>query len=299
MDGRVLSRIPDDSPPPTFGAEAVHRSLAYFNRARLAPGQGFDPISPVTQSMLRLEEEMLCVQRSSVASMLASVPAEPGAFLAWFEQLKAAGPGQHDPLFPWLAEHATRSQLHWFLEQEVAGEAGFEDLLAMTQVKLPCRAKLEMARNFWDEMGRGREDGMHGPMLERLARAVGLDPQIDTTVPESLALGNTMVALAFNRRYAFHSIGALGVVELTAPTRAGYVAQALSRLGISRRDRHYFELHAVIDQAHSRTWNAEVIGTLVEEDVSRIRAIAEGALLRLWCGSRCFERYRLEFGVGA
>jgi len=108
-----------------------------------------------------------------------------------------------------------------------------------------------------------------------------------------------MVALAFNRRYAFHSIGALGVIELTAPTRAGYVAQALSRLGISRRNRHYFELHAVIDQAHSRTWNAEVIGTLVEEDVSRIRAIAEGALLRLWCGSRCFERYRLEFGVGA
>ena len=36
-------------------------------------------------------------------------------------------------------------------------------------------------------------------------------------MPEALALGNTMIALARNRRYAFHSIGALGVIEMTAP----------------------------------------------------------------------------------
>jgi hypothetical protein len=29
---------------------------------------------------------------------------------------------------------------------------------------MPVRPKLEMARNFWDEMGRGREKGMHCPM---------------------------------------------------------------------------------------------------------------------------------------
>ena len=50
----------------------------------------------------------------------------------------------------------------WFLTQEVAGEAGFDDLLAMTQVKMPVTAKLEMARNYWDEMGRGRDTAMHG-----------------------------------------------------------------------------------------------------------------------------------------
>jgi len=257
-----------------------------------------DLSSRVTQ-MLRLEEAVLRSQRDAVAALLARVPLEADRFLVWFEGLKQTGPGQNDPLFPWLAEHASERQLRWFLEQEVAGEAGFEDLLAMTQVKMPRRAKLEMARNFWDEMGRGREEGMHGPMLEQLSQALGLDAQIDTTVAESLALGNTMVALAFNRRYAFHSIGALGAIELTAPTRACYVAQALSRTGVARRDRHYFELHAVIDQAHSRAWNVEVIASLVGEDPSRISAIAEGALLRLWCGSRCFDRYRLEFGVDA
>ena len=58
--------------------------------------------------------------------------------------------------------------MKWFLQQEVAGEAGFDDLVAMTQVKLPCRAKLEMARNYWDEMGQGHGPAMHGALLDRL-----------------------------------------------------------------------------------------------------------------------------------
>ena len=74
----------------------------------------------------------------------------------------------------------------WFLTQEVAGEAGFDDLLALTQVKMPVTAKLEMARNYWDEMGRGRETAMHGPLLERLASYLEIDAQPEHVVPESL-----------------------------------------------------------------------------------------------------------------
>jgi hypothetical protein len=36
-------------------------------------------------------------------------------------------------------------EISWFMEQEAAGEAGFDDLVAYTQVKLPARAKLELA----------------------------------------------------------------------------------------------------------------------------------------------------------
>ena len=49
-------------------------------------------------------------------------------------------------------------QMRWFLTQEVAGEAGFDDLAALTQVKMPQQAKLEIARNYWDEMGRGNPE---------------------------------------------------------------------------------------------------------------------------------------------
>ena len=188
-------------------------------------------------------------------------------------------------------------QMKWFIEQEVAGEAGFDDLLAFTQVKMPEQAKLEMARNFWDEMGRGASKGMHGPMLERLAHHVDVHPTPESVIPEALALGNLMVAFAHNRRYAFHSIGALGVIEMTAPTRAGYVDRALRRLAIPAKKRHYFALHAVLDVRHSETWNREVLRPLVAEDPRRARAIGEGAVLRLWHGARCFERYRQKFSL--
>jgi len=152
-----------------------------------------------------------------------------------------------------------------------------------------------MARNYWDEMGRGGSKGMHGPMLERLARHIEVCPTPETVVPEALSLGNMMIALASSRRYAFHSVGALGVIEMTAPTRADYVDRGLRRLGVPAKKRHYFALHAVLDVKHSETWNREVLRSLVAADPARALAIGEGAVLRLWHGARCFECYRRRF----
>ncbi len=81
---------------------------------------------------------------------------------------------------------------------------------------------------------------------------------------------------------------------MTAPTRAGYVDRALRRLAIPAKKRHYFALHAVLDIRHSETWNREVLRSVVAGDPRRARAIGEGAVLRLWHGARCFERYRAE-----
>jgi pyrroloquinoline quinone (PQQ) biosynthesis protein C len=171
--------------------------------------------------------------------------------------------------------------MRWFLGQEAAGEAGFDDLVAMTQVKMPALPKLELARNYWDEMGRGNPKGMHGPMLDVLIETLGDQAEIDTTVWESLALANAMTAMATTRRYAWHSVGALGAIELTAPGRSAATAQGLRRLGFSERERRYFSLHAVLDVKHSEDWNREALRPLVEEDPRRATAIAEGALIRL------------------
>jgi Iron-containing redox enzyme len=243
------------------------------------------------------ESEYVETVRRAIAPLTADIPADVDGFIAWFERLRENGPGQGDPLFPWLAQRATLEQMKWFLYQEVAGEAGFDDLLAMTQVKMPEQAKLEMARNYWDEMGRGAAKGMHGGMLAALADHLDVKPTADTVVPEALALGNAMIAMARHRQYAFHSIGALGAIEMTAPTRAGYVNDGLRRLRVPAKKRHYFAVHAVLDVKHSVAWNREVLRPLVAEDPRRARAIGEGAVIRLWHGARCFDRYRQEFGL--
>ncbi len=275
--------------------DALHQQLARFNRERLSIGSavpGWQEDLEHEYEGRRLELAYVEAARAEIAEIAAAAPSDPDSFVAWFEALNEHGPGQNDPLFPWLAETAPLSDMRWFLEQEVAGEAGFDDLVAYTQVKMPQRAKLELARNYWDEMGRGNPKGMHGPMLDTLARSLDLWPRIETTVWESLALANMMVALAVNPRYAYQSIGALGVIELTAPSRAAKVAAGLRRLGIRGKQRHYFDLHAVLDVQHSRAWNAEILHPLVSENPAAARPIAEGALLRLSCGARCFERYR-------
>ncbi|UYY76771.1 iron-containing redox enzyme family protein [Sphingomonas sp. R1] len=293
-----MATLARDFVPPVrsqFLTDSFQRGLAHWNRERLEPGFPSDDWQRTFERdvrMERLQGAFLEELRAEVVGEAAQAPTDVDGFIDWFEGLKATGPGQGDPLFPWLAEAADRDQLRWFFEQEAAGEAGFDDLVAMTQVKLPTRPKLELARNYWDEMGHGTEKGMHGPMLDALVETLAVAPVIENTVWESLCLANAMTAMASSRRYAWHSVGALGVIELTAPGRSAATAEGLKRVGLSAKEARYFTLHAVLDIKHSEDWNREAIRPAVEEDPRRATAMAEGALIRLRCGARCFEAYR-------
>lgn len=292
--------MPDGSHSPSTPPDLLQHRLCALNETRFVPGRPRADWADTIQSVAELElaeGEWLEAARHAVSPRAAEAPRDADGFIRWFEALEQTGPGQGDPLFPWLATTATMEQMRWFLTQEVAGEAGFEDLCAITQVRLPQRAKLELARNYWDEMGRGNPKGMHGPMLEVLARRLKLTPTVETTVWESLALANTMSGLACARRYTYQSLGALGVIEQTAPGRATLVAEGLKRLGLPPEDRHYFDLHSVLDVKHSAAWNAEALWPLVAADPSLAPLIAEGALMRLERGVACFRRYRAELGL--
>jgi hypothetical protein len=291
-----MPSIESSARPTHWGPDALHRALVRGQRRRLSPNLGDEEWEAELAEEVacrRLERELVESERALLRPLTDRVPRDASGFIAWFEELELIGPGQRDLLFPWLAEHATLDEVCWFLRQEMAGEAGFDDLVALSQLKLPARPKLEMARNYWDEMGQGRASAMHGPLLEQLARrlpAGGGDGE--PVVWEALALGNLMVALATHRRYAYQSIGALGVIELTAPRRAEHVNDALKRLGFDGAARRYYALHATLDVRHSCGWNREVLAPLVESDGRIAPLLAEGALLRLRAGERCFERYR-------
>lgn len=296
---------------------SLHDTLSAFNRDRLKPqlttadvASRLDAGWPLMQAELAYVE----AERRAVRARAEQAPRDAAGFVAWFEDLARVGPGQGDPLFPWLAERADAAAMRWFLTQEVAGEAGFEDLVALTQLQLPVGAKLELARNYWDEMGQGRESGMHGPMLAHLAAALGL-PSSQPTATHDLeappsndgarivwparALSNLMIALASHRFYAYQSIGALGVIELTAPGRSQCVNEGLRRLGVAAGVRRYYALHATLDVKHSAAWNREVLTPLVNAHPDAAPLIAEGALMRLEAGARCFAAYRAALWTDA
>jgi hypothetical protein len=278
----------------------LQRSLSVLNELRLTPALPMQASADEfarERDIVALELRFVEQERRGVRARSGEAPTDPESFVRWFDELERTGPGQHDALFDWLEREASLEQMKWFLRQEIAGEVGFDDLVALTQIKMPPGVKLELARNYWDEMGQGHEGGMHGPMLSRLAVELGLDrakPQASRVVPEARAIGNLLTALAIHRRYAYHSIGALGVVELTAPGRAVKVNAGLKRLGVDGEARRYFALHATLDVKHSAAWNREVLLPLVASDPRLAQPIAEGALMRLTAGARCFDRYRRE-----
>ena len=309
FSGPRSSRAGGVKSAPAARQHALHTALSLLNRERLDPAMPTDDFVDrlqATTELMRVEHRFLEGERRKVAARARTVPRDPKGFAEWFEELRNSGPGQYDsgmggsgsgmPLFEFLANRATLEELKWFMLQEVAGEAGFDDLVALTQLKAPEQAKLELARNFWDEMGRGKSKGMHGPMLTRLAHALGItSTPLELITWESLALGNLLTGLAYNRRYAYHSIGALGAIELTSTTRAPRVVEALDRLGIPKEASHYFRLHATVDIGHWRGWCDNVAVPIVAARPEAAVCIAEGALMRLTAGERTFARYRAHF----
>lgn len=296
----MIMTTPSDS---SSDAATLHVTLACLNAKRLGPEEpteGWIDDLAWAHGRALLEGRFLERERATVAVRAARAPRDVKRFAAWFDALIDEGPGQHDPLFDHLARHASFEQMHWFLVQELATEVGFDDLVALTQIRMPTRAKLELARNYWDEMGRGQERGMHGPMLDALAVALRVErAPLEDVVWEALAVSNVLMGLAYNRRFAYHSLGALGAVELTAPSRAVKVVEGLQRLGIDGPATGYFRLHAVIDVRHAQAWRDEVLLPLVEQDPATAVHVAEGALMRLHAGARAFDRYRQHMGIFA
>jgi len=267
----------------------LQRRLAYHLRMRLTPSVDPDQLPSVeTIAELRRYLRREC---QIAADECQHVPTDADGFIAWFEALTHNGPGQHDPLFPWLADEADDASMRWFLSQELAGEAGFDDLVAMALIRMPARAKMEMMRNLWDEFGRGNPAGVHSTLLARMAHELGISCSIEEATSEALALGNLMAGLAVEH-FPYHAVGALGVIELTAPGRVSCVAAGMRRLGMQPEARRYYELHATLDVEHARRWNAEVLLPIVAGDPRTAYLLAQGAIMRLEAGRRCFERYR-------
>src|SRR3981189_157876 len=83
----------------------LHRALAYFNRRRLAPAlprADWSEARREDESPVLLEANFIEHDRRAVAAAACVGPPEADAFVKWFERLTETGPGQGDPLFPWL-----------------------------------------------------------------------------------------------------------------------------------------------------------------------------------------------------
>lgn len=209
------------------------------------------------------------------------LPAEPGAFCEWFKRAAFTHPLYEHPLYAFLAGEATREQLVRFLRLEAAGEAAFDDLVALGQVGTRGEVKIEMGRNYWDELGNGKSHAVHTHLFHQLTHALGITAPEAHELPWQVLSGvNLMMWSCIPRRNAFRAQGTLGAVELLAPQRCTRLTTGAKRVGIPKKAMIYYAAHAIVDIGHAEGWLDHVVRPQVAERPEARIGIAEGLMAR-------------------
>ena len=184
-------------------------------------------------------------------------------------------------VYKWLARSASRDEVVTFLALEGGPDAGFDDLVASCQVGLQGSAKMELATNYWDEMGNGDPDAVHTTLHDQLVEAIGMPhiPLADQPV-SALARAAFGGLLATNRWLQPEMLGALGLIELQAGPRCRLVLQALQRCGAPEAAYPFYEVHAEVDPRHGKDWLDKAITPTVNDRPEWGARIVRGALWR-------------------
>ena len=189
----------------------------------------------------------------------------------------------------WLAKTADWRQVVDVLALEGGPDGGVDDLVAVGQVGLSGSAKLELGKNYWDEMGQGDAAGVHTTLYEDLVEAIGMPSipreQLPVEALERAALGGL---LATNRWLQPEMIGALGLLELLAGPRCRLVLQAFDRLGAPPGAYPFYVEHAEVDPVHGKDWMDKAIEPLAAERPSWGPRLVKGAWWRSSINLRFF-----------
>jgi hypothetical protein len=194
------------------------------------------------------------------------------------------------PVYRWIARQASLDELRHFLAVEGGPDGGFDDLVAMCQVGLSGAPKMEMARNYWDEMGRGSSHAVHTDLHHQMADVLQL-PQIERKLMPEPALARAAVGglLATNRWLQPEMVGALGLTELQAGPRCRLVLEAFQRLGVAPDAETFYAVHADVDPRHGKDWLEQVVAPLAQEIPAWAPRMIRGAAWRWTVNAELFD----------
>ncbi|MDH4609315.1 iron-containing redox enzyme family protein [Pseudomonas sp. BN102] len=219
-------------------------------------------------------------------------PEQGTQYVKWLKKLISQCPSSvHEFYTEFLSERATAEDLKYYLIQETNLDPRFDDILAFMQVGLPVDQKMELAKNYFDEMGNGQSAEVHSRIFSETLEAVGITPHdlSHNMLTNSIASGNLSACLALSRRHFYKAVGYFGVTEYLAPRRFKHVVKAWKRNNLPVEGAKYHNLHIYIDTEHANGWFNNVVAPLVEQDPRIGEEIAKGALMRINSSARYLD----------
>jgi len=183
-------------------------------------------------------------------------------------------------VYDWLAQEADLEEIVDFLSLEGGPDGGFDDLVAACQIGLDGTPKLELAQNYWDEMGNGSLARVHTELHRKLSRALGLSCPAPHAQPVAALERSVLTGLlATNRWLQPELLGALGLLELQAGPRCRKVVAALERIGAGEDAIDFYAEHATVDPRHGKDWVDKAVAPF-EDDPKWVAGIVRGARWR-------------------
>lgn len=264
---------------------AVLKSLYDREFAAASPVSGACDVPPMLRDIVHILEDALIENEIARASArIDEYPRDGGGYVHWLKRLisdhRASG---HPYYHSFIEEHSTREDLRYLLAQETCIDPRFDDILALIQLGARGDAKLELASNYWDEMGNGNLPDMHSILFDEALIELDITQTYieENFLFEAKVCGNISAALALRRQYYHMAIGYFGVTEYLVPRRFRKLISAWKRLGLPEKGMHYHDLHIGVDAGHAAGWFRNVVQPAVDQDPRVGRDIALGALMRL------------------
>ncbi|ADI10660.1 hypothetical protein SBI_07540 [Streptomyces bingchenggensis BCW-1] len=278
--------------PAAFYGQQLLLSRIYALSTQLPEGPTAEGSTFVHEVLRLLEQATAAAEDAALEpGALDAAPTEPSAYLSWLKKSAREHRVYKHPYYrEFIRDHATADDLRNYVIQESVVDGRFDDLLATMQVGTSGDAKMEIAENFWDEMGNGDPSQVHTHLFNQIFRVFDIPAQEleRSLTANALLSGNLAVLLCRYRHLYPEAVGFLGMTEWLAPERFVHVVHAWERLGLPDVGIVYHKLHITVDSRHAAGWFHNVVVPAATSERMR-RAIARGTLWRLNSSARYLD----------
>lgn len=187
-------------------------------------------------------------------------------------------------VFSYLSNDASREAIVFYIQSDYALNVRFYDLISLSLVAIPENTRIEVAHNYWDEMGKGNPDETHIQLYRNVLNSVSSlskNDYIDLLGTNGLSGYNLLLKQVLARKDYFRSIGALAVTELADPQQYIKFIDGCKRVGIYSDKFKYYSEHIDIDALHGESWIDHVIIPVANSHPECRNQILEGCYMRL------------------
>lgn len=264
-------------------------------------GLSFENMRNETRAAMEIEERMIDYEDRFIDMSRCPTGGNGGdRFVSELRKIIREHPANNHYFYShYLPNDSTIDDIAFYLTQESALDPRFDDFIALMQIGLSVGPKLELASNYWDEMGNGKASSVHSNLFKLMLKEVGVTDQTiqDNQLVEAIVCGNLSALLALRKPLIYRAIGSFAVTEFLFPRRCSQLIKAWSRNDLSTASIQYHRDHIMIDAHHADGFFRNVIVPCIDDNPSTADEIYWGVMARLNSSERYLDAVMTNIGA--